>query len=101
MSIIAFIAEFIKCDYGAMGVLFVVFFYLFRNRNICQAGILLIVYIIMTGNQPNLFLVLAALIILLYNGRKGMEMNKYFFYLFYPVHIVVLYFLTRILRILV
>lgn len=101
VSIIAFIAEFIKCDYGAMGVLFVVFFYLFRNRNICQAGILLIVYMIMTGNQPNLFLILAALIILLYNGRKGREMNKYFFYLFYPVHIVVLYSFTLILRMLV
>jgi hypothetical protein len=41
---------------------------------------------------PQWFMICAIPIILLYNGEKGKE-NKAFFYLFYPLHITLFYFL--------
>lgn len=101
VSAAAFLAELLRCDYGAMGVLLVVAFYLFRDRRVYQAAAFLIVYIVTTGNQPNIFVAGAALVILLYNGKEGKKLNKYFFYLFYPAHITVLYLGTLALRVLI
>ena len=42
----------------------------------------------LTGNKIK---IIAALIILLYNGKRGNLSIKYFFYWFYPVHISLLY----------
>ncbi len=50
-------------------------------------------YMVTTGNQPTIFIVVAALIILLYNGKRGNLSIKYFFigfiqyiYRFFMVH---------------
>lgn len=88
-----FIAEFIKSDYGGSGVLFIIAFYVFRRRRIYQIMAFLLTYIVLTGNQPTIFIMCANFVIFLYNGKKG-KYNKYFFYLFYPVHIMILYLIT-------
>ena len=38
--------------------------------------------------------VMAALLILLYNGERGKK-SKYFFYAFYPVHLMIIYIFYR------
>ena len=36
--------------------------------------------------------------IVLYNGKPGTKKFKYFFYLFYPGHLVVIYIIFRIIK---
>lgn len=85
------IAEGIHCDYGMQGILFISAFYICRNHRIYQVLLFLLAYMGTTGNQPPLCTLLACLLILLYNGKRGKLKLKYFFYVFYPAHILVLY----------
>lgn len=97
VSAIAAIAELIRCDYGMEGILFIVVFYLCRKSRICQVLLFLLAYIAATGNQPTLYILICCLIILLYNGKRGKLKLKYFFYAFYPIHIIILFALGQIL----
>ena len=85
------IAELVKCDYGSQGIVYVSMLYFLRKSRLLQSAGFLIMYMVTTGNQPTIFIVVAALIILLYNGKRGNLSIKYFFYWFYPVHISLLY----------
>ena len=85
------LAEGIHCDYGMQGILFISAFYICRNHRIYQVLLFLLAYMGTTGNQPPLCTLLACLLILLYNGKRGKLKLKYFFYVFYPAHILVLY----------
>ncbi len=80
----AWIAEFIKCDYGAKGVIPIMVIYFLRFYKPAQ----------MIGGAVSFYWELPApasfLAVWLYNGERGMKM-KYFFYLFYPVHLLILY----------
>lgn len=72
----------------ALGVLF----YIFRKHRCIQIAVLLLmsalVYVMDGGIQ---WLMCTAVIpMILYNGEKGRGM-KYFFYIFYPAHIIILY----------
>lgn len=91
VGVFAVIADLIKSDYGSMGIIYIFAFYIFRNNRILQALSILIVYILTTGNQPSIFLMLSGVIIILYNGQRGNLNLKYFFYLFYPVHITLFF----------
>ena len=97
VAIISVIAELIYCDYGIEGILYIVVFYLYRKNRLYQVLMFLLTYIIVTGNQPPMCTLLACLIILFYNGRRGKIKLKYFFYAFYPVHIILLYLITLVL----
>lgn len=91
IGIVAVAAEFLKCDYGSEGIIFIVGFYLLRKNRILQVLGFVALYMATTGNQPTICIVIAALLLLLYNGKRGKLKLKYFFYWFYPVHILLLY----------
>lgn len=79
-----YLGYFLQTDYGARGVFLISVLYLLRFQRPCQcvAGALTMLY------EPTA--VLAFLPVYLYNGQKGRCSLKYFFYLFYPVHLLLL-----------
>lgn len=80
-------AELLHTDYGAFGVIFIALLYLFHSRkllrNVLGAGMLL------TYGGIEVVGALAFLPIAFYNGSRGRQ-PKYFFYAFYPVHLLLL-----------
>ena len=105
-GLLFFVGELINVDYGWYGIAFIIFFYLFKeNRNKLVVSLVLInllrFLLHFDGYEliPNMLQLLALLslpLIFLYNGKRG-NGNKYFFYLFYPIHLGLLYLLKEIL----
>lgn len=81
----------INIDYGLMGSLLVVLLYCFPSKKI-QTLVITLWGICIYSYMPSAFKVftfLSALLLLTYNGRRG-KMPKYFFYIGYPLHLLVL-----------
>ena len=87
MALILAAALLVKPDYGLSGVILILLIYCFRSRPALQA---VAAYPLLSGG----FAALAAFIpINLYNRRRGFIKSpalKYGFYLFYPLHILLL-----------
>ncbi len=93
-------------DYGFFGIAVIFLFYLFRNDRlamiisfitacILKYGISCILY----GFNPwyiglAIFTILPIIFICLYNKKQGIKV-KHLFYLFYPAHLFILYFIFR------
>ena len=86
----------LKSDYSYMGILMIASFYLLRNRRTTQ---LILAGILAAAESLTLFgaAALALIPIARYNGERGKLRLKYFFYWFYPVHIMALYLLRCLL----
>jgi hypothetical protein len=82
------IAFFLRTDYSYAGILLIAAFYLFRGNKILQTFTLFFVSAFIIG-YINVFATLAIIPIGFYNGEKGKSM-KYFFYIFYPAHLLIL-----------
>ncbi len=83
------ICEWFGTDYGFLGVLLPVIYAQFRDR--FRLKLILGAFWNFLWQPGIQYLgALAALPIALYNGERGRKM-KYLFYLFYPVHLLVLY----------
>ena len=74
----------------------IVIFYLFRNNK----GLMVLfqlanlgVYQFFHPNSLEMYSFVAILLILLYNGKRGYNV-KYLFYVFYPLHLLILYILS-------
>ena len=96
IGITLWLAEFLYVDYGAVGILSIVLFYLYRNNRFRAAllgcGVLLLSFASAKGlhiNYVELPASLAILPIMFYDGTRGRQ-NKYFFYVFYPAHLLLL-----------
>jgi hypothetical protein len=102
-------AEILRFEYGAAGVVTVIFFYLFFNNPVkllfSQILIYLSFYLVpvlervytqTTNAREDYwfviqgFSIISLLFIYLYNGKLGIK-AKYFFYFFYPLHLLVIY----------
>lgn len=89
-------AQMIGSDYGYKGILLILIYHLAKN---CQAVKLIL------GTSWNFlwnasiqgYGALASIPIMMYNGKKGRNM-KYLFYVFYPVHLLILFFVSYILN---
>ena len=90
----ALVATFLQTDYSAYGVCVIVLFYIFRKRPIIRnISTMLVLFLC----SPLEITGIAALIpIHLYNGKRGSSI-KYFFYLFYPLHLLLLYGIGQLL----
>ena len=88
------IARFLKTDYDIFGVCVIILFYLFRDRTLLRDITTMLVLIL--SNPLEITGILALLPIHLYNGQRGRQ-TKYTFYLFYPVHLLILYGIGQLL----
>lgn len=82
------LAEMLRTDYAGYGVFSIVILYLLRGNRILQA---------IGGAASFLWEIPAPLgfvPVLLYNGKRGLRM-KYFFYIFYPAHLLILYAISK------
>ncbi len=77
-------AQFLRTDYGATGVMAILLFYILRNNRFYQiaAGCLLFLQ-----EMSALF---GFLPILAYNNKRGLNV-KWVFYIFYPLHLLILF----------
>jgi len=69
--------------------------YYTRQNRIAQAACFIALCLIIWANNASIqwMMTFAVFFIMLYNGKKG-EGYKYFFYIFYPAHIALLYILS-------
>lgn len=92
-----FAAYVLKTDYDVIGILLIVSFYLFRGRFLLLlvSGFMLLSFNFSSfpSISVEIYAMFSYLFIFLYNGEKGRSM-KYFFYVFYPAHLMILYFIS-------
>lgn len=104
---VGIIANLIRVDYGIFGVLLIFSFYIFKDS---KFKTLLASSLVISGKYLYRILILGvgfteypiknwictlipAFLVLLYNGKKGASL-KWFFYIFYPLHLLILYLLS-------
>ena len=89
-----FAADFLKTDYSGMGVLTIVMMYLFRRNKVISMLSGCIVLVAMSLAEFTAFFTLIP--VARYNGERGLKM-KYFFYAFYPVHLLLIWLIAWVM----
>ena len=90
------ISFFINCDYGPGGVLLICMFYFTGSQKdkfwmqFILAG--LIFYLLFGLSE--LFGLIAILLIYFYNGKRGYNKAQWLFYIYYPLHLLILHFIS-------
>lgn len=102
LSVIGFIVGFLWGEWGTVLLPFMLIEYFFRDKlKIRILGYVLIeaIALLLPFSEPLYFLVFP--FILLYNGKRGPQngFSKYFFYIFYPVHIWILYIINFVMMV--
>lgn len=85
------ISEILRTDYSSMGIIIIFIFYYFHDdfklRNLFNG--------LMFSLQ--ITAIFALIPIQLYNGKRGKQ-NKFFFYIFYPAHLILLFLIRNYLK---
>jgi hypothetical protein len=88
------VAFLLKTDYDAVGILTIWLFFYFRGRK--KASTILLAILMIAVNWLQGFATLAMIPISAHNHKRGPKL-KFFFYLFYPVHFLILVLVHRML----
>lgn len=97
MFYILLMSYFLKVDYGCYGVLLVFLFYRYLRVHynikylLIENIVLTLIYCLFLDVYLQMFSVLSVFLIVVLRGYR-LKINKYFYYCFYPVHIVLLLF---------
>lgn len=90
---IALAAEVLRSDYGFYGILLIYCFFLLEHNFFMNLLSQVLINIRMIGSIQG-YAVAAMLPVYLYNGNMGCKKFKYFFYWYYPVHLLLLWFIA-------
>lgn len=90
----AAIAWYLKTDYGAIGIFCIVLLYEERSRRTLAIALSCALLCCLSILEAGAFA--AAPLVSFYNGERGISL-KYVFYLFYPMHLLLLFFLWKYL----
>lgn len=89
-------AWYIDSDYGQLGVLCIAVFYLLREHPVRGAAAACV--ILAASDLYEITAFISVFLISRYNGQKGeLPFGKYFFYAFYPAHLLILYGIVRLI----
>lgn len=92
------IAMILQTDYGFYGVLIIVVLYLYHDNRTAKL-IWLCILLILQG-RIEAFAILCIPFIMAYdNSKNDVRLPKYFFYVFYPAHLLILYIVSLYIRI--
>ena len=111
--LICVVGHFIQVDYGVYGIAVIFLFYVFSKIFANQKLLMCFTFVLVTTIKylPDIlsypiasyvyisciiFTCIALIPICIYNGKQGPKI-KYLFYTFYPVHLLVLYFIVHFL----
>ncbi|MBO5488074.1 MAG: hypothetical protein J5988_14315, partial [Eubacterium sp.] len=83
-------AEILHTDYGAGGIVLIFCFFVLYQNVFMKQAVFILANSLIYGIGIQSYAGFAAVPMLLYNGKRGREM-KYFFYIFYPAHLLILY----------
>lgn len=86
-------------DYGFWGVLSVCAAYYAggKYRKLAAMGVFLAIYSVSCGVWFQFFCLLSLPLLALYNGTRGKLRMKYFFYIYYPLHMAIIYLISLLL----
>ena len=86
------VARFSKIEYGILGVAFILFLYVVKDKRNAQYLLGPLFF------ENSIKIYFALLPILFYNGKRGFIKNKYLkylYYAFYPLHLLVIYYIKH------
>ena len=109
IQIMLFAAGMLKSDYGSLGLELILMIYYFEkipvllkkdNLKFIFAATAVLAWFIyfdsVRGSIIESYGLPAVILIMLYNGKRGdYKIPKYVFYFFYPVHLIILYFVRK------
>lgn len=84
-------AEELNSDYGYAGVMLILLFYLLRPLPWWKYPVIAGAMALVWHSGLQVYALLAFPLFWLYSGAKGRGLNKYVFYGFYPVHLLILW----------
>lgn len=104
VTLYAIIAQYFYFDYGWFGIAAIFIFHIFKDKKwlmnlsfILSAFVYYFYKYIISSNLVYLFIIffccLSLIPINLYDGKKGKD-TKYLLYIFYPLHLIILYLLS-------
>ena len=105
MVLACLLADYLATDYEGKGVLCIILMYFgsripHKSLRICMYGIAILgigLYKLLFGTWLQTCALLALPFIILYNGKQGRKVSSWLWYGIYPVHLLLFYFLERML----
>lgn len=95
IAVFAVSAWILRCDYQIFGILLILLFYWYRRGTCPFAAPGFLAAYMSLGHFCAA--ALSMIPISRYNGMRGRQGNKYLYYLFYPIHLLILYLISKLI----